>query len=123
MPGEKFKMGASYTCTSGKPLPNLGERLCFAYFSDSSTARGLRMQIADVSKPLMSVSRAVDSGCRVIFDKDWSYIEDKATGERTTVERRGGLYVLESWVKSKPEAKPETGEPATAPFHGPGPRR
>ena len=81
VPGEKFKAGASYTCASGKPLPNLGEKKCLAYFGDSPTARGLRMQVADISRPLLSVSRAVDSGCRVVFDSQWSYIE-KSRQER-----------------------------------------
>ena len=122
-PGEKFKMGASYTCASGKPLPNLGEKKCYAYFGDSGTARGMRMQVADVSRPLMSVSRAVDSGCRVVFDQNWSYIEDKATGERTSIERRGGLYVMESWLKAKPSGTTNNGDNPPAPFHGPGPRK
>ena len=78
-------MGASYTCASGKPLPNLGEKKCHAYFGDSGTARGMRMQVADVSRPLMSVSRAVDSGCRVVFDKNWSYIECRAEGPGTAL--------------------------------------
>ena len=80
------------------------------------------MQVADVSKPLMSVSRAVDSGCRVVFDRDWSFIEDKATGEKTSIERRGGLYMMESWVRAKPEPNTDSGGPTTTPFHGPGPR-
>ena len=120
--GEKFKAGASYTCASGKPLPNLGEKKCLAYFSNSNTARGLRMQVEDVSKPLMSVSRAVDSGCRIVYDQNWSFIEDKATGERTTIERRGGLYVMENWIKPKLETNPG-GSTASAPFHGPGLRK
>ena len=74
------------------------------------------MQVADISRPLLSVSRAVDSGCRVVFDEDWSYIEDKMSGERTSIERKGGLYVMESWVKSKLDKS----VPSTAPFTGPG---
>jgi len=117
-PGEKFRMGASYTCASGKPLPNLGEKRCDAYFGDSPTMRGLRMQVADISRPLLSVSRAVDSGCRVVFDQGWSYIEDKGTGEKTSLVRKGGLYVVDSWVKAK---KNNTGH--SSPFGGPGAKK
>ena len=49
----------------------------------------------------MSVSKAVDAGNKVVFDDGWSYIEDKRTGYRTTIQRRGGVYVLESWVKAR----------------------
>ena len=117
-PGEKFRMGASYTCASGKPLPNLGEKRCDAYFGDSPTMRGLRMQVADISRPLLSVSRAVDSGCGVVFDQGWSYIEDKGIGEKTSLVRKGGLYVLDNWVKAK-----KSGTGLGSPFGGPGAKK
>ena len=59
------------------------------------------MQVADVNRALLSVSKSVDAGNREVFDCDWSYIEDRQTGERTTLTRQGGLYVLEAWVKQK----------------------
>ena len=65
---------------------------------ESNVQHKITMQVADVNRALMSVSTAVDAGNKVVFDDGWSYIEDKRTGYRTTKQRRGGLYVLESWV-------------------------
>ena len=59
------------------------------------------MQVADVNRALMSVSRAVDAETRIVFDDQWCFIGDKRMGERTTIARQGGLYVLEAWIKSR----------------------
>ena len=68
---------------------------------ESAVEHKLTMQVAEVNRALLSVSKCVDGGNRIVFDEGWSYIEDKRTGQRTTIERRGGLYVLETWVRSR----------------------
>ena len=105
VPGAKMKAGVRYTCAGGKKLPNLGEKRCMLTTDETGTVRGLTMQVANVQKALMSVSKAVDAGNRVVFDTDWSYIQDKRTGERTTIQRQGNLYTLEAWVKQKSDDK------------------
>ena len=62
--------------------------------------RGLTAQVADVNKALLSVSRLVKGGHRVVFD-DESYIEDKLTGERMWLTEEKGMYALTLWVKNK----------------------
>ena len=60
----------------------------------------------------------LDNGHRVVFDPEWSYVEDIASGERTTLKRKRGLFVLQAWVrprvkkseKPKENEKPKTGE-------------
>ena len=55
----------------------------------------------DVSKPLLSVSRMVKRGYRVVFDTEQnggSYIESK-DGTWFKVYERNGVYVLPSWVR------------------------
>ena len=46
----------------------------------------------EVNKALLSVSRIVKSGNRVVFDSDGSYIEHKESGEIEPLEKRGGVY-------------------------------
>ena len=110
-PGDKFRQGVRYTCANGKKLNNLGEKQCLMANGENATQRNLTLQVAEVNRALLSVSRAVDNGNRVVFDEGWSYIEDKRTKERTTLERRGGLYVLEAWVKSRPSVPADTSSP------------
>ena len=58
-----------------------------------STWRGLRAQIADVSKALQSVRTLVKAGHMVVFgdgdDGDGNYIVNKITGELTSVKDDG----------------------------------
>ena len=54
----------------------------------------VRMQVTNVRKSLMSVSKVCDAGHRVIFTKEGGYIEHEATGQRTTFSRCGGVYSL-----------------------------
>ena len=60
--------------------------------------------VADVNRPLLSVTRSLDAGNRVLFDREWLYIEDRQTGERITLRRQEGLHVLEAWIKGKSDA-------------------
>ena len=41
---EEFLAGANYTCASGKPLPNLGEKQCLAYTINRQTTISLIWQ-------------------------------------------------------------------------------
>ena len=50
------------------------------------------------------------NGNRVVFDDDGSYVENKKTGERMTIEEDDGDYGLDVWVK--------LGQEEEAPFGG-----
>ena len=54
----------------------------------------VRMQVTDVRKSLISVSKVCDAGHRVIFEKGGGYIEHLESGQRTGFERKGGVYTL-----------------------------
>ena len=50
-------------------------------------------QVADVTRPLWSVSKVCDAGYKVSFDDKSARVTDKAGTEVCTFERQGGLYV------------------------------
>ena len=52
-------------------------------------------QVCDVSKALLSVSKMVNAGNRVVFEKGGSYVEDVETRERMYMR----MYMLKLWVK------------------------
>ena len=54
--------------------------------------------VTDVDDALLSVSKVVRAGNRVVFDDEGSYIEHKQTGEVTPLSEVGGLYNLKMWV-------------------------
>ena len=98
VPGSASKRGVMYEIANGTRIPNLGEKK-FTGTTDEGMERKIAAQVADVNKALMSVKKLVASGNRVVFDLD-SYIEDRATGERTWLQEDGGMYMLKMWVKT-----------------------
>ena len=51
-------------------------------------------QVCDVNKGLLSVSREIHNGSRVVFDSDGSYIEDKTNGDVINLAERNGMFML-----------------------------
>ena len=75
-------------------------------FGDEWTPVKFHMQVAPVKKVLASVAKICGSGNRVVFDDDeGSFIENKSTGKRTWLTKRGGVYFYELWVKKADKKK------------------
>ena len=108
----------------GAKIPNMRCKEGVIATQEWSLPKGISFEVAPVHKTLLSVSRMVENSHRVVFDNDWSYIEDVETGERTTLIERNGLYVLRAWVrarkKSSPEAPKSPDKPSEKPVDEPG---
>jgi hypothetical protein len=59
----------------------------------------MTLQVCDVNQGLLSVRKMVEAGNRVVFDKEGSYVENKASGDRTWLRERGGMFIMKLWVK------------------------
>ena len=70
----------------------------FSAHTDTGLFRHMTAQVMEVNKALLSVSRMVKAGNRVVFDEEGSYIEHKTSGEWIPLEERGGVYVLKMWI-------------------------
>ncbi len=66
--------------------------------SQEGVWRTLRVQVCDVNKPLLSVSKLAEAGHRVVFYEEQSYIQDRRTGEKMALHKKDGVYVLRLWV-------------------------
>ena len=94
--------GMKYEVADGKEIPNLGERRCLMWTDDAIQARHINMQVADVHKPLLSLSRCADMGFESRFGRTMGYLIDEQTGEVVPLARKGNLYVLRCWVRAAP---------------------
>ena len=94
------RAGLEYKVANGDGLPNLGERRCLLMTLGSSTAKRIVFQVADVHKPLLSISRCADMGFTCVLGKLGGYLQDEMTGERIPLQRRENLYVLRTWVRA-----------------------
>ena len=69
----------------------------------------LKMQGAEVSRPILSVIRLTESGKDSIFKKNGGIIRDTQTGVTTTFRRKHGIYAMGVWVKTGPDSAAHAG--------------
>ena len=100
-PGSKQR--EKYVVGNGQRVKNEGEVLLNMTSEVGGKARNFQscFQVANVTRPLMSVSKVCDQGLRCIFEDERATIVDKKTGkEIATFERRGGLYIAKMKLKA-----------------------
>ena len=78
--GKASRMGVKYASATGEEIPNLGE-VTLPMITTEGTRRSMKMQAAEVSRPLASVKRICEAGHTVVFDQTGSYMYNKRTKE------------------------------------------
>ena len=91
-----------YEVANKQTIPNLGQRNCLIWSETSETPRGITIQVADVHKPLLSLSRCADMGYQSVLGKRAGCLVDTMTGEILPLTRQGNLYTLRVWIKANP---------------------
>lgn len=104
--GEAAIAGVTYTVANGDDLPNLGEKTLPVMTLEGSM-RGLRAQVANVSKPLQAVRSLVRAGHIVVFgggeNGDENYVLNRVSGEINHVRDDGVNYLMGMYVIPKAE--------------------
>ena len=95
---EGSRRGQMYVSASGDRLPNLGEKKLRVITEEGHPAVAT-FQLADVTRPLCSISKVCDRGNTVTFHATGGYITS-ATGEQTEFRRQNNVYVLDMYMKS-----------------------
>ena len=94
--GSKRKQ--NFIVGNGARVPNEGQ-LSLNLESDEGRVKSV-FQIAEVTRPLMSVSKVCDQGMRCIFEETFALVVDMKTGKEVLkFERHGGLYVAKMRLK------------------------
>ena len=99
--------GLEYEFATGASIPNLGEKKCEMWTEGASAAKTINMQVADVHKALLSLSRCADMGFESRFGKLMGCLIDTELGEVIPLQRRGNLYVLRCWIRAAPFCRPD----------------
>ena len=107
MPSLASLRGMEYEVANGQSIPNLGERRCLVWTERATDVKRMTMQMADVHKGLLSLSRCADMGFESRFGRRAGALVCEATGEVIPLVRKGKLYVLRVWVKSAPFGRQE----------------
>jgi len=108
-PSPGSQRGQHYVTAAEERIANEGEKnfvgRLSAWNSDSrggwkrsdNVGKGVNVQIADVSHPLMAVKKLCTEH-RVVFDDEGSYAQNKRTGEIIEIKEDQGEYIMEMWV-------------------------
>ena len=94
-------------------IPNEGEA-DLPFETAEGNSHSWTFQIAEVNKVLASVSALVDTGNRVIFDRDDEtgadilFIVNKKSGESTKLRRERNVWVPDVWIEEEvpPDSEP-----------------
>ena len=116
-PSKGSKLGQKFVTASNSKLANKGQVSLKLRSGERGRGKGTDIktvfQVADVKRPLWSVSKICDAGFRVKFSSDKAEVVDKKGKVCVTFERRGGLYVARLKMRN-PRFKKNEG------FHRPG---
>jgi hypothetical protein len=98
VPSEYSKAGRNFVAANGGKIINHGEAT-MKMKNEKGKKIASTFQVADVTRPLYSVSKLCDAGYKVEFDGDEAVVTRKKTGKVVqSFKREGGLYVTEVHV-------------------------
>ena len=80
--GPASRRGVVYEVADGTQIPNEGEKR-FTAMTEEGVEKKMILQVAGVNQGLLSVSKVVAAGNRVVFDPQGSYIESLMSGQKT----------------------------------------
>ena len=83
--------GVKYVSASGNVIDNEGEKHVQVE-TNNGKKRTLNLQIADVTRVLLSVSKICDAGNTVTFTHSGGKIVNNKTGEEDHFSRKDGVY-------------------------------
>ena len=72
----------------------------------ATEAKNISMQVADVHKALLSLSRCADMGFESRFGSAFGCLIHKEI-EVIPLVRKGNVYVLKAWIRAAPFGRPE----------------
>ena len=97
-PTPRSKAGKGFRGAGGEQIANHGEQRVICKTKEGQTRR-TTWQVADVRRPLMSVSRMAAAGNEIILNGHNPRVINKKTNEVTHLRREGNVYVLDLWVQ------------------------
>ena len=104
------RIGLHYTVANGGRIKNRGQQRIPVELSNGTQSHAL-FQVADVSRPLISVAAICTTGNVVIFGVGGGVIRNLETGLETPFERKDGVYIFQMWIPPPKLAPSFAGQP------------
>ena len=109
VPSLQSERGMLCEVANKQTIPCLGERRLEVWTEGALDSRAMAVQVADVHKPLLSLSRCADAGFESRFGQLAGCLIDSASGEIIPMQRKGSLYFLKAWVRQAPNVNSPLG--------------
>ena len=99
VPSTQSQRGMKCGVANSKTILCLGERRLEIWTDGATAPRGMVLQVADVHKPLLSLSHCADIGYDSCLSRSCGYLLDHETREARPLARKGNLYTLRGCVR------------------------
>ena len=86
-PSVQSLRGMEYEVATGESIPNSGEKRCAMWTEGALAPKSIAMQVADVHKALLSLSRCADMGFESRSASAFGCFFDTVTGKVTSLQR------------------------------------
>ena len=77
----------------------MGVRKCQVSTEGCTTDKLMHFNVADIRKPLLSITKVADMGFECILGKHGGYLMDTHNGEWIPIDRKGNLYTMKLWIR------------------------
>ena len=93
VPSPMSRAGARYRAANGSRIRNVGQQKV-AFSTTEGHHCSMPFQVAEVERPLISVTQLTAAGHRVVLGPDGGQIVHVASGRTIDLVKRGGVYLL-----------------------------
>ena len=107
-PSAGSRAGRGFIAANGNKIANLGQSKVRVMDSEANSAFRSVVQVAEVSRPLYSVSKICDSnpGVEVTFNSRAAQVKDKNGKIVAKFKRQGGLYLADLEFTDQTDSQP-----------------
>lgn len=107
VPSDRSRTGRHYVAANNQEIKNRGQRK-IRFTTEEGQTKTIGFQSAEVSRTLISVDKLNEAGCEVVLNKRNPRIIT-TKGEVIKLRRKGGVFVLNMWIKLPGPCEPGQG--------------
>jgi hypothetical protein len=97
---EDSRNGKEYTAANGGKIKNEGQKI-IPFTTVEGQELKMKVQIAEVTRMLISASKVANAGNIVNLDAKNPHIKNIKTGKVTKLRHKNGIFLLDIWVNTE----------------------
>ena len=97
---EASRSRKSYAAADGGEIVNEGEKT-IEFMTNEGSCKKVKVQVAAVTKLLLSAVKIVKAGYKVELDDEKPMIKNMKTGETIKIRKKNGIYVMDLWIDTE----------------------